>query len=128
MTPRIPLCCSLITILICLFNSLESGRFFSFLFYFTAWRDVILKWFCEKWWMLCKCRKALLLISAGRRGKLPVGTMNSATTCGFSQKQVVVYYHTDGVTRLLGKDSKKNCWKQTIVNSRIPYLLFLNVF
>lgn len=58
--------------------------------------------------MGCKCGEILLLVRAGRRGKLPVGTMNSATTCGFRQKQVI-YYHTDGVTRLLGKDTKENC-------------------
>lgn len=58
--------------------------------------------------MCCKCEEILLLVSAGRRGKLPVGTMNSATTCGFRQKQVV-YYHIGRVISPLGKETKENC-------------------
>lgn len=86
--------------------------------YFIAWRNVILQWFYEKRWMCCQCQEILLLVSAGRRRKLPVGTMNSTTTCRFRQKQVV-YYHTGRVTSPLGKETKEKCWS-VIVNSKKP--------
>jgi len=58
--------------------------------------------------MCRKCGEILLLARAGRRGKLPVDTMNSATACGFRQKQVV-YYHTGRVISPLGKEAKEYC-------------------
>lgn len=58
--------------------------------------------------MLCKLREILLLVNAGRKGTLPVVTMNSASTCVFRVKQVV-YYHIGRVFSPLVKETKENC-------------------